>query len=122
MPLCVADTTVMLQTQWPEFPSQLAVRFSARGHQSCVTLQFWLMSLWHVISHGVWELGKASVLHTLSCLTLFVLSYRLIVVAAVYQSKFVLALSIMTQVLKQALIPLDLQVVTEICCSRGCLP
>lgn len=50
------------------------------------------------------------------------LSYRLIIVAAVYQTKFALALSIMIQVLKQALIPVDLEVVTEVCYSRGFLP
>lgn len=33
-----------------------------------------------------------------------------------------MALSIMIQVLKQALIPVDLEVVTEVCYSRGFLP
>lgn len=51
-----------------------------------------------------------------------VLSYRLIVVAAVYQIQFVLALSIMIRILKQALIPLDLEVMTNVCYSMGVLP
>lgn len=49
------------------------------------------------------------------------LSYRLIVVAVAYHTKFALALSIMIQVLKEALILVNLEV-AEVCYSRGFLP
>lgn len=48
-----------------------------------------------------------------------VLSYRLIVVAVAYHTKFALALSIMIQVLKEALILVNLEVMAEVCYSRG---
>lgn len=95
--------------------------WSAGGHQPCVTLQFWVQILWHIVSCGLWELWKAFVLHRHSFLFNFVsvLSYRFIVVAAVYQPKFTLALPITIWVLKQTLTPVDLEVLTEVFYSRA---
>lgn len=63
-----------------------------------------------------WELWKAFVLHRHSFLLNFVsvLNCSNYNQPVTYQTKFALALSIMIQVLKQALIPVDLEILTEV--------